>query len=55
MLEVGSIKTRSICMCLHHVEVRTHLLMVRAGSCRKCELRNWGGMYLGITCGLTQP
>ena len=36
-------------MCLHHAEVHTHLYMVRAGSCRKCELRNWGdvpGDYL---------
>ena len=27
---------------------------VRAGSCQKSELHNLG-MYLGITCGVTQP
>ena len=29
-------------MCLHGVEVCTNYYMVWAGSCRKCELRNWG-------------
>ena len=33
-----------ICMCLHRVEVCTHLYMVRAGSCRKCEFHNWGNV-----------
>ena len=45
---------RSICMCLHRVEVYTHLYMVCFGFYWKCELCNLG-MYLGITCGLTQP
>ena len=29
-------------MCLHHVEVCTHLYMVQDESPWKCELRNWG-------------
>ena len=28
-------------MCLHHVEVCTHLFMVQAGFYWKSELRNW--------------
>ena len=34
---------RSICMCLHHVEVCTHLYMVLAGSFQKYELHSCGG------------
>ena len=34
----------SICMCLHCMEVCMHLCMVWAGSCRKCELHNWGNV-----------
>ena len=45
---------RGICMGLHHVEVCTQLYIMQAGFCWKCRLRNWG-MYLGISCGLTQP
>ena len=28
-------------MCLHRVEVCSHLSMVQAGSFSKCELHNW--------------
>ena len=41
-LIVSSVKTWFICMCSHHIEVCTHLYMVRAGSHQKRELRNWG-------------
>ena len=51
---LSSIKKRSICTCLRCVEVCTHLYMLQAGFCWKCELSNWR-MLLGITCGLTQP
>ena len=45
----------SICMCLHCVEVCTRLYVVRAGSCRKCELRNWGDAPWDNLWCLTQP
>ena len=38
---VSNIKTWCNCMLLHLLEVCTHLYMMQAGSCRKCELRNW--------------
>ena len=44
--EYCSVKMQSICMCLHCVEVCTHLYMMQAESCWKGELHNWG-MYLG--------
>ena len=31
-----------ICVSLHCVEVCTHCYIVQAGTCRKCELHNWG-------------
>ena len=36
------IYVQCICLCLHHLEVCTHLYMVQAGSCWKCELHNLG-------------
>ena len=43
--EYCSVKMQSICMCSHCAEVCTHLYIVQAGSCWKCELYNCG-MYV---------
>ena len=57
--EVSSIKTWSICMCLHRVAVcRLQIsTQCRLGLARNVNSVVWegGGGYLGITCGLTQP
>ena len=44
----------SICMWLHHVEVDRTSIWRRLGVARNVN-SVIGGMYLGITCGLTQP
>ena len=45
---------RSVCICLHPVEVCTYLYMMWGGLAGNVN-SVIEGIYLGISCGLTQP